>query len=157
MRILWVAIFCLFASNAFATVDVTVDKSKQEMTVKVDDQIRYRWPVSTGDRHHDTPSGTYKAFRMEEDHFSVEFDSAPMPHSIFFTQKGHAVHGSFDTKHLGHAVSHGCVRLHPDNATLLYALVERHGLSKTTVTIADHVQQNPFDFLQFMDFNQRRR
>jgi L,D-transpeptidase catalytic domain len=58
-----------------------------------------------------------------------------MPHSIFFTKDGHAIHGSYDTKRLGRAVSHGCVRLAPKNASTLYAFVEKHGIENTTVTI----------------------
>jgi lipoprotein-anchoring transpeptidase ErfK/SrfK len=45
-----------------------------------------------------------------------------MPHSIFFTKQGHAIHGSYETKRLGMPVSHGCVRvrLHPANAAMGY-------------------------------------
>ena len=31
---------------------------------------------------------------MEVMHYSQEWDNAGMPHSIFFTSRGHAVHGS---------------------------------------------------------------
>jgi hypothetical protein len=31
---------------------------------------------------------------MEIDHYSEEWDDAPMPYSIFFTQIGHAIHGT---------------------------------------------------------------
>ncbi len=72
---------------------------------------------------------------MEKEHFSKEWDDAPMPHSIFFTQKGHAIHGSYDVKHLGTPVSHGCVRLLPANAAKLYALVEKEGVTNTTVVL----------------------
>jgi hypothetical protein len=63
------------------------------------------------------------------------YDNAPMPDSIFFTKSGDAVHGFFDTPHLGMAVSHGCVRLSPANAAVLYGLVEQAGLPETTVII----------------------
>ena len=58
---------------------------------------------------------------MERDHYSKEWDDAPMPHSIFFTTRGHAIHGSFDTKRLGSPASHGCVRLAPANAKRLFS------------------------------------
>ncbi len=74
-------------------------------------------------------------FRMERDHFSKEWDDAPMPFSIFFTQKGHAIHGSNETKRLGTPASHGCVRLLPANAEKLYALVEKEGVLNTTVVL----------------------
>ena len=104
---------------ADARILITIDKSTQEMTVEVDGATRWQWPVSTGRRGHATPSGSYTAFRMEADHYSKEFDDAPMPHSIFFTRRGHAIHGSFETRRLGTAASHGCVRLHPANAARL--------------------------------------
>jgi len=47
-----------------------------------------------------------------------------MPHSIFFMKDGHAIHGSFDVKNLGNPVSHGCVRISPQNAATLYKLVK---------------------------------
>jgi hypothetical protein len=73
---------------------------------------------------------------MEPDHYSKEWDDAPMPHSIFFTQRGHAIHGSYHTGRLGRAVSHGCVRLSPANAAKLYALVSREGMSNTRIAIS---------------------
>jgi len=58
-----------------------------------------------------------------------------MPHSIFFTQKGHAIHGSLDVKRLGTPASHGCVRLLPANAKTLFDLVEQEGVLNTTVVL----------------------
>src|SRR4051794_30882743 len=83
-----------FAVPASANVLIWIDKSAQRMTVSVDGAPVYRWPVSTGMRGRETPAGSYKPFRMEAEHYSKEWDDAPMPHSIFFTQVGHAIHGS---------------------------------------------------------------
>ena len=58
-----------------------------------------------------------------------------LPHSIFFMKDGHAVHGSYEVKNLGKPVSHGCVRISPENATALYALVEENGLGNTQVVL----------------------
>src|SRR5215510_15718731 len=132
------AALCSLASSAGAGVLITIDKSSQQMSVSVDGTQRYTWPVSTGRSGYATPSGTYTPFRMEEDHFSKEWDDAPMPHSIFFTPKGHAIHGSYETKHLGTAVSHGCVRLSTKNAETLYALVKEDGLSNAKVVLTGH-------------------
>jgi len=120
---------------ALAKVSITVDKDNQLMTVAVDGVQRYQWPVSTGNPSHETPNGSFQTFRMEEDHFSKEFDDAPMPHSIFFTKKGHAIHGTLSEGSLGVPVSHGCVRISRANATTLYDLVKRDGLLTTTVTL----------------------
>ena len=75
-----------FAAPASANILVNVDKNTQRMTVSVDGATRYVWPVSTGRPGYDTPNGSYTPFRMEADHFSKEWDDAPMPHSIFFTK-----------------------------------------------------------------------
>src|ERR1039457_76950 len=128
-------IFLASGGAAQAKVFITVDKDVQEMTVAVDDVEVYHWPVSTGNPSHETPNGTFRAFRMEEDHYSKEFDDAPMPHSIFFTKEGHAIHGTESEGRLGTPVSHGCVRLSRANATTLYALVEQQGVLNTTVTL----------------------
>jgi len=106
------------------------------MSVAVDGAQRYVWPVSTGRRGYDTPNGSYKPNRMDADHFSQEWDNAPMPHTIFFDMHGHAIHGFSDVKHLGLAVSHGCVRLSPDHATTLFNLIKAQGMSETKVVVA---------------------
>ena len=126
----------LFATGAAqAKVAITIDKDAQVMTVAVDGVQRYRWPVSTGIPSRETPNGAFRAFRMEEEHYSKEFDDAPMPHSIFFTKIGHAIHGTDSEGRLGTPASHGCVRLSKANATTLYALVEEQGVLNTTVTL----------------------
>src|SRR5215813_1376273 len=143
MRSCFVALagLMLFAGHsAQAKVDITVDKNNQMMTVAVDGVERYRWPVSTGIPSRETPSGNFRAFRMEEDHFSKEFDDAPMPHSIFFTKIGHAIHGTDFEARLGTPASHGCVRLSKANAATLYALVQEQGVLKTTVTLTGSAQ-----------------
>ena len=131
----------LFASGAAqAKVAITVDKDNQQMTVAVDGVERYHWPVSTGIPSHETPNGSFRTFRMEEDHYSKEFDDAPMPHSIFFTKIGHAIHGTDSAGRLGTPASHGCVRLSRANASTLYALVQEQGVLNTTVTLTGSSQ-----------------
>jgi len=122
-------------SAAQAKVAITVDKDNQQMTVAVDGVERYHWPVSSGLPSYETPNGSFRTFRMEEDHFSKEFDDAPMPHSIFFTKIGHAIHGTDSVNRLGTPASHGCVRLSRAHAATLYALVQEQGVLNTTVTL----------------------
>jgi L,D-transpeptidase catalytic domain len=126
--------FFVIAAEA-KKVDIIVSKAGQKMTVKVDGDTEYVWPVSTGAGKYETPSGDYKPFRMEAEHFSKEWDDAPMPNSIFFTGEGHAIHGSFHVKSLGRKASHGCVRLAPENAAILFALVSDAGMSNTHIVL----------------------
>jgi len=124
------------ASAARANIVVNVDKTTQQMSVSVDGTPTYVWPVSTGRPGYETPNGTFKVNRMDADHLSQEWDNAPMPHSMFFDLHGHAIHGFFDVKHLGLAVSHGCVRLSPEHAATLFDLVKAEGMAETTVTVS---------------------
>jgi lipoprotein-anchoring transpeptidase ErfK/SrfK len=114
---------------------ININKAKQKMTVFVDGIEKYHWPVSTGRAGYSTPSGTYTATSMNEIWYSKEWDNSPMPHSIFFIKDGHAIHGSYEVKNLGKPVSHGCVRISPENATTLYALVKQNGLANTQVVL----------------------
>jgi L,D-transpeptidase-like protein len=127
--------FLGMANPVSAAVLVTIDKTTQRMTVSVDGERRYTWPVSTGRGGYGTPSGNFKPFRLEKDHYSKEWDDAPMPNSIFFTQRGHAIHGSYETRRLGSPASHGCVRLSPANAATLFALVKNQGLGNTKIVL----------------------
>jgi hypothetical protein len=127
---------CLAASNpAIAAVLVTTNKAAQRMTVAADGDARYSWPVSTGTKGYATPAGSFRPFRLEEDHFSKEWDDAPMPHSIFFTAAGHAIHGTNAVRRLGSRASHGCVRLAPVNAATLFELVRSEGLGRTKIVV----------------------
>ena len=121
--------------SAAPTILVVIDKPTQEMKVFIDGVERYTWEVSTGLRGYDTPSGKYTARSMNEIWYSKQWDDAPMQHEIFFTKKGHAVHGTTETKHLGKPASHGCVRLAPENARTLFALVKEKGLENTEIVL----------------------
>jgi lipoprotein-anchoring transpeptidase ErfK/SrfK len=123
-------------ANSGSQILINVDKSSQHMTVFVDGIEKYSWPVSTGIRGYSTPSGNYTASSMNKIWYSKQWDNAPMPHSIFFTKDGHAIHGSHETKKLGRAASHGCVRLAPKNAATLFDLVKENGLENTKVVLA---------------------
>lgn len=111
--------------KAGSAILININKAKQKMTVFVDGIQKYEWPVSTGRAGYSTPPGNYTATSM----------NSPMPHSIFFMKDGHAIHGSYEVKNLGKPVSHGCVRISPENATTLYALVKANGLENTQVVL----------------------
>src|SRR3990170_8519865 len=123
------------AESPASEILVVIDKSTQEMKVFVDNVERYTWKVSTGLPGYETPSGTYTARSMNEIWYSKQWDDAPMPHAIFFTKKGHAIHGTDETKKLGRPVSHGCVRLAPENARTLFARDKEKGLEDTEIVM----------------------
>jgi lipoprotein-anchoring transpeptidase ErfK/SrfK len=128
----FIALFA--ADRAAASVIVHIDRSRQQMDVTVDGEQRYTWRVSTARPGYITPSGTYHPHMLAARWFSRVYDNAPMPHSIFF-YGGYAIHGTYEIAGLGRPVSHGCVRLDPGNAAILFGLVEREGMSATTIVV----------------------
>jgi L,D-transpeptidase-like protein len=117
-----------------AAVLISVNKNAQQMSVSVNGVSRYRFAVSTGRAGYGTPNGTYHPQWMAKSWFSKEYYNSPMPHSIFF-HRGYAIHGSYEINRLGGPASHGCIRLHPDNASQLFALVQREGMAATTIVV----------------------
>ena len=125
---------CWRAAPPRAEIVVTVDKATQRMFVVVDGEHRYTWPVSTG--LGGTPSGRFRPQMLSRNHRSRIFANAPMPYAIFYS--GHyAIHGTTAVAQLGTRASKGCVRLHPSNAAVLFALVQEHGIANTRIVIQD--------------------
>ena len=79
----------------------------------------------------ETPRGTFPILRKVADYHSRSYD-APMPHSLFITNDGVALHGS-DVRY-GRA-THGCIGLPPEFARLLFD--EAKVGDKVTVVISD--------------------
>ena len=127
------------------------------MRVTVDGKLRHSWAVSTGRAHYETPTGTFRPLNLARKHYSKEWDNAPMPHSIFFTDRGHAIHASNATRSLGRRASHGCVRLAPGNAAALFALVRAESLAATKVTITNGVSPGKVARLRTVEARARKR
>ncbi|MBW3095736.1 L,D-transpeptidase [Pseudohoeflea coraliihabitans] len=127
--------FILSATSAQAARLVAkVDLSSQTMVVSQNGKVTYRWRVSTGRKGYGTPTGSYSAKWLSKNHRSRKYNNAPMPYSVFF-RGGYAVHGTYDLKRLGRPASHGCIRLHPNNAAKFFRLVQRYGNSNTRIVI----------------------
>lgn len=117
-----------------ATLVAKVDISSQTMTVTHRGQVKYRWKVSTARAGKVTPAGSWSAKWLSKNHRSSRYNNAPMPYSIFYN--GHyAVHGTDQISRLGRPASAGCVRLHPDNARVLFNLAQREGLKNTRIVV----------------------
>lgn len=119
---------------AAAAILIHVDRASERMEVIVDGQPRFNWRVSTARRGYITPPGSFRPQRLAARWYSSRYDNAPMPHSIFF-YGGYAIHGTYEIAGLGRPVSHGCVRLDPGNAALLFGLVARQGPGGTVIVI----------------------
>jgi lipoprotein-anchoring transpeptidase ErfK/SrfK len=122
------------ASTASAALLVYIDRSSQHMDVVVDGIRRFRWPVSTGRRGLGTPGGVFHPQMLARSWFSRRYYNSPMPYAIFF-HRGYAIHGTYELSRLGGPASHGCVRLHPENAAILFSLVREEGLRNTRIVV----------------------
>jgi L,D-transpeptidase-like protein len=122
----------------------------------VDGTELYRWPVSTGTRGHETPSGVFRPTRIERHWYSRQYQLTPMPWAAFF-HRGYAVHGTMEAYSLGHAASHGCVRLRPDKAAILFALVRKRGLDSVKVSVTEGSAAAAAGAGSDADGNRRRR
>ena len=134
---LGLVLFCFAApaqALAKARVEVEIQRGSQKMNVFVNGKLQHTWAVSTGRKGFKTPSGAYKPTWMTKMWHSKQWHNAPMPHAIFF-KDGYAIHGTNETRNLGRAASHGCVRLSPKNAAILFDLVKAQGEKKTKIVV----------------------
>ena len=117
-------------------VQVHIDISSQSMSVNVNGWPYGYWRVSTARPGYYTPRGNFGVQRTAKTYYSRKYDNAPMPNSVFF-HGGYAIHATGAIRSLGRPASHGCVRLHPNNAAALYALVQKYGPRRTRITLTD--------------------
>ena len=78
--------------------------------------------VSTGRPGYATPTGVFVILQKHVEHYSSTYDNAPMPYMQRLTWGGVALHaGNLP----GYPASHGCIRLPPEFARLLYGVTHR--------------------------------
>jgi hypothetical protein len=114
------------AGRAVAFVSIDVDLTAQLMRVHSSAGERYVWPISSGREGHLTPRGVFRPRAMYTMVHSAKYGNAPMPHAIFFYGQ-FAIHGTGSVGALGNPASHGCIRLSPQHAATLFALVQSEG------------------------------
>ncbi len=119
-----------------ASLVAQIDVSAQTMTVKKYGRVVHRWKVSTARQGYVTPRGTYRPTRMHTMWYSRKYDMSPMPYSIFF-RGGYAIHGTDAIRNLGRPASHGCVRLHPENARKLFSMVKQVGPGNVRIVVTN--------------------
>jgi hypothetical protein len=85
---------------------------------------------STGKPGHATPAGVFVILEKDKNHHSSTYNNAPMPHMERLTWQGVALHaGNLP----GYPASHGCIRLPPQFAQLLFGVTSLG----TPVIVAD--------------------
>ena len=120
-------------------------KSTQTLYLYIVGELTDSFKVSTGQGKYETPSFSVRPsgpiFRK---YTSRKFPGGNykglgnMPYAVF-VKGGYAIHGTTpgNFSKLGSRASHGCIRLHPDNAIIFNELVKRVGLDFTWVTVKD--------------------
>ena len=118
------------------TIIAVVDKSDQKLHLYKNGLKKHSWEVSTARKGKVTPTGTWNAQWLSKHHKSSIYNNAPMPYSIFYNGN-FAIHGTDQIGRLGTPASSGCVRLHPENAAVLYAMVEQVGKSNFAIRVVE--------------------
>jgi len=124
------------ASAETGNLVVRVIVEEQKMHVFHGGKLIHEWPVSTARTGKITPRGQWTAQWLSRNHKSSRYNNAPMPYAIFYD--GHyAVHGTDQISMLGSPASAGCVRLHPDNARVLFEMARLEGLQNVQIVVME--------------------
>lgn len=122
-----------------------IRRSDQKLYLSIDGNPYAEWAVSTGAPGHDTPDfDRHPNGRIYDQYSSATFPGGNyqglgnMPYAVFI-QGGFAVHGTGKSnwKRLGTKASHGCIRLHPDNALTFNRLVRQYGVSNVWIQVTE--------------------
>lgn len=120
-----------------------VVKSSQRMYLYVHGTLQGSWLVSTGVRGYATPNFDKNPDgRIYDRYTSSKYPGGDynglgnMPYAVFISG-GFALHGTprGNWPKLGSPASHGCIRMHPDNAYLFNRLVRQNGISNVWITV----------------------
>jgi len=131
--------------NKECSLFAQVLKTRQILYLYIAGELKDSFPVSTGMKKYTTPDmSLHPRGPLFVKYTSKKFPGGNykglgnMPY-VVFVKGGYAIHGTTpgNFSKLGHVASHGCIRLHPDNARLFYELVKLFGLSNTWVTVTD--------------------
>jgi lipoprotein-anchoring transpeptidase ErfK/SrfK len=125
----------LARSDKKEKLEIHVSRATKDMTVSVDGQVKYHWPVTIGLKG----LGLTKPYKghpygREYRHPDHQFRGAVLPYVVKVVG-GEFIHGTHADAYLGKAHSHGCVRLRMENAQTLYNLVGQYGLGGTWIVI----------------------
>ena len=110
--------------NAEKWIQVSI--SQQYLWARQGDVVLWEGYVSTGKPDFDTPTGTFfinsklPVQDMEGVIGGEYYDVPEVPDVMYFTDRGHAIHGTYWHSNFGVPMSHGCVNLPMDVAAWMY-------------------------------------
>ena len=115
---------------------IEVDLSEQKMALKIDNYVVREFKVSSGKSSTPTPKGTFKVMEKNEVRVGAASPHYIMPYFQRLTAGGVGLHAlpslgndgdTFWTEakeHIGTPVSHGCVRMLPEDAEAAFAFTD---------------------------------
>ncbi|AUN97985.1 L,D-transpeptidase [Bacteriovorax stolpii] len=118
-------------------------RAEQMMYLYIDGVVTYVWLVSTGMSGYRTPAMDQNPNGRIYDRYSSttwpggDYNGlGNMPYAVFI-YGGYAIHGTTrgNWPMLGKPASHGCIRLHPDNAFIFNRMVRNTGVGSVWVTV----------------------
>jgi len=125
------------------SIRVEADLSERKLYIKQGDSTLESYDVAIGKGSKPTPQGNYKIRKIIWNPSWVPPDEPwakgkktqppgakanPMKLvKIFFQEPDYYIHGTSDLESLGEAASHGCLRMHPDDAYRVARYLMEHG------------------------------
>ncbi len=112
--------------------NLEVNLTEQRMYIRFGELMVWTVPVSSGHWETPTPTGTYKIFQKSELRIGGKYPHYRMPYWQFWDARGYGIHGlpylandrgtfwQEAENHMGHPVSHGCIRTLDADAKKLY-------------------------------------
>ncbi|HWU44229.1 MAG TPA: L,D-transpeptidase [Bdellovibrio sp.] len=129
--------------HASCPVWIQVVKSSQRAYLYLDGSLSRSWLVSTGMEGYTTPDfDKHPDGRIYDAYTSTKYPNGDynglgnMPYAVFISG-GYALHGTpqGNWHKLGTRASHGCIRMHPDNAFYFNRLVRAQGIRNVWITV----------------------
>jgi lipoprotein-anchoring transpeptidase ErfK/SrfK len=110
---------------------VVVDKSKNTLTLKEEEEVLKVYPVSTG-INNSTPVGTFKIVNKLIDpvwYKTGAIVAAESPDNILGSRwmglsvKGYGIHGTTQPETIGKQITQGCIRMYNSDVEELYSIL----------------------------------
>lgn len=121
-----------------------VDLTTKRLKMFEADTLLWQYEISDGKAGHPTPTGHYRIRKMiwnprwtppPNAAWARKYTAKPPGHpanpmkvvKIFFREPDYYIHGTAETGRLGHAASHGCIRMDPEHIAEVAKYVMMHG------------------------------
>lgn len=134
------------AATEMAAATIEVNRAERRLVLRAGGEVVGSWPVAVGKEGHRTPAGSYSIrriiwnpwWRPPNSKWARGKKATPPGHpnnpmgqvKIFFREPTYYIHGTPDASSVGRAISHGCIRMHNNDAVELAKLLMRYGGSK---------------------------